>query len=601
MFGVGTHSSSRKCIRTLLISLQFSFLAIATTARAQNEPPLTGHTLPSGPPADPSVLHVNVNMAILDVVVRDKSGKSIHGLSQSDFRLLEDHRTQSIVLFEEHRASKTSQARSNSTLPEHVYADNTPYAATSTVFLFDTLNADAVDLSNARGQLLKDISEFPPNESVAVFVLGLKLRMIRGFSTDVVSAIKSLNEGKATTPEKALSSTADSDHPIQANANSSSASTSPSHSSPPSSNLAAFSNDESASLREEARAEATIAGLAQLSHYLSSIPGRKNVLWFSAGFPQILGDLATPWKITNFTTDIRPVDEALARARVALYPIDCRGLLTSPAASFAKQEDLKEGAGLQSSISYAFADNRDAPLKLWSEHQTMLQMATDTGGEAFFDTNAIGRSAIAAISSGSDYYTLGYVPTNRKYDGTLRMIEVFLPEAHYELSYRRHYFSDGFAQKGKPVGTDASPMTIAMAESTLPLSQVTFQVRALPVDVQASNAQHESSKSPPKTRRYILDYIVDPRSVQLKSLPEGRAQAEFELAEAVYDIDGKRLKAQDVGLEANLAPKDMGKIFKTGLQIHREIDVPQDGSLLKLGVRDATSGSIGTIAVSIVR
>ena len=61
-----------------------------------------------------------------------------------------------------------------------------------------------------------------------------------------------------------------------------------------------------------------------------------------------------------------------------------------------------------------------------AEHSTMYQMASDTGGHAYVDTNGLSEAVGNAIEEGSNYYTLAYTPTNPRQDGKFHKIKVQL-------------------------------------------------------------------------------------------------------------------------------------------------------------------------------
>ena len=54
----------------------------------------------------------------------------------------------------------------------------------------------------------------------------------------------------------------------------------------------------------------------------------------------------------------------------------------------------------------------------------MEQLAADTGGKAFYNTNDLNAAMMHAIENGSHYYTLVYTPTNKKMDGSYRRIKL---------------------------------------------------------------------------------------------------------------------------------------------------------------------------------
>ena len=79
------------------------------------------------------------------------------------------------------------------------------------------------------------------------------------------------------------------------------------------------------------RALYTLDCMNQLARYLAGIPGRKNLIWFSASFPIDLlpsGDLADPFAAMGDSEDeFRETVTLLARSHVAVFPVDARGLM----------------------------------------------------------------------------------------------------------------------------------------------------------------------------------------------------------------------------------------------------------------------------------
>ena len=89
--------------------------------------------------------------------------------------------------------------------------------------------------------------------------------------------------------------------------------------------------------RQGQHAQKTLDGFSTLAKWLSGYPGRKNVYWLSGGFPlqgQPFGVLGytqmTPTGPGNQGGQTSPMqedtDKELQSARVAIYPIDARGV-----------------------------------------------------------------------------------------------------------------------------------------------------------------------------------------------------------------------------------------------------------------------------------
>ena len=68
-------------------------------------------------------------------------------------------------------------------------------------------------------------------------------------------------------------------------------------------------------------------------------------------------------------------------------------------------------------------------------------MAEDTGGRAFFDSNAFGKVFDRVVEDTSAYYVLGYSSTNPARDGRYRRIRVGLRRTDVKLDYRAGYYA----------------------------------------------------------------------------------------------------------------------------------------------------------------
>jgi VWFA-related protein len=549
-------------------------------------------------PATP-VFRTNANLVLVDVVVRDK-GKPVQGLKDTGFHVLEDGQEQKVTVFEEHRATDAIEASKREDLPPHVYSSSPQYALTSAanVLLLDALNTPVNDQKWARQRMIKYLHTIPPGTRIAVFALASRLRMIEGFTTDAGTIERALT-AKTTEAQKATTMEGSFDAHMTDMTNFGAAQ------GPVANQQTALFTADTATFATEVRVRITLDALDQLGRYLSTVPGRKNLIWFSGSFPISVGIPVIASETREFGDQITQVDELLARARAAVYPVDARGLMAID--SSIPQLDAVTGAGgaLAGPVTTEMHGGSVSVPQVGDEHMTMGHMAEETGGRAFYDTNAVGQAVESAIADGANYYTLGYVPANRSYDGTYRKVEVRLEEGHYDLSYRRGYDAVDPAKPEKSGTPKLSAVTAAMLHGGLPLSQVVFQVRVLAADDPAAQGR-QPSPGPAGTmakglkgpvRRYMEDYSIDPRNVTATMLAGGRRQVELEVTQAVYDGDGKRLNLSDAGLEVDLPAQSWARAMQSGIRIHQEIDVPAGDVYLRLGVRDASSGRLGTVEI----
>ena len=137
--------------------------------------------------------------------------------------------------------------------------------------------------------------------------------------------------------------------------------------------------------------------LRSLADALATIEQKKSVIYFSSGMNQSGTD--------NQVQLRRTIDRAV-RANMSIYAADMRGLQALPPGGDGTQQSARG----QSPFSGASVTNSFSHLATTQE--TLVSMAEDTGGRAFFDTNAFGKVFDKVVNDTSAYYVLGYSSTN---------------------------------------------------------------------------------------------------------------------------------------------------------------------------------------------
>lgn len=468
------------------------------------------------------------------------------------------------------------------------------------MLLLDTLNTAVNDQGYAREQMLKYLHTIPAGTQIAVFTLTSQLRMISGFTTDADAIEQALNLGH-TRVRKSVMTDPEGDQAEKV------AEAAVTASIPEiAQELQEFQQDQKP-FQEEQRVSITLGAFSELARYLSTVPGRKNLIWVSGGLAGALDpDLTRRNGIDaiRLGSTIRTVNAELSRARVAVYPVDARALMTltdSNAANVVAPTEMGMDKDLQAARGEATENDIATPQQWGNSQQEMKRIASETGGAAYFNTNAVGRAVQEAIADGSSYYTLGYSPSGAKNDGAYHSITVRLEEK-YELHYRRGYYAldAGAAEKEASI---PSPMIEAMLHGSPPLSEIIFEARVLPaghpelhgLQPTPGPAGKPSEPLKPPVTRYFVDYSIDPRQLVVKDLPDGKQQMELEVTQALYNVDGKRLNSTDAGMEVTLTREQMAAAMRGGVRVRQEIDAPAGLAWLRLGLRDAANGRIGTV------
>jgi VWFA-related protein len=532
------------------------------------------------PAGDKNVLRSESALVVLDVVVTDKKGQPVHGLKASDFTVLEKDQQVTLQSFEEYRADQAPPLAPLSPKPAlgpNLFTNipDTPGDGPLNVLLMDALNTPIADQMYVREQMLEYVKKVPQGTRIAIFGLSTRLYILQGDTTDPavlkadVQMFRALNFSEVG---------------------------------------GGVDQHKNVSLPRTLRGPYTRAAIQDLARYLSALPGRKNLMWFAGSFSGgITRDLdrENPFGAADFADDVKWTANLLTRSRVAVYPIDARGLFTNPDMSAALAHppggDTLTGrtpGEFQQSEAH-FLDQRA------SEKASMNILAEETGGKAFYDTNGLKEAVQEAINDGSNYYTLSYVPTNRQWDGGYRSVHVKLDQSGANLFYRRGYFAYG-PNAAHPHAGQAPPTSVmdsAMQLGAPNPAQIPLRVKIVPTAgtedrLPPINQPNVKKKMKPPYRRYTVWYDTDLKNVAFTATPDGihRGSLEFEIL--LYNSNGELMNGVKEKVRAKLRPGEFASRGWTGLKFHQNIDAPAKSEyFLRIGVHDLSSDRVGSVEV----
>lgn len=406
------------------------------------------------------------NLILVDVTVRDRKGQPIEGLTAADFEVLENGKAQDVVSFAYEKvapskativtASTLSKAGEGkgavpvtigSTKPATATAPTapaTPAAAADDaakidasmmpltsdevaghrvwILLFDTSSMQPEDVQKAADAAIKwSTDKMSTSDLVAVAAISSTLQILTDFTNDkakITSTLKAFAVTDGTAVADVDASTMSTD---ETTATSTTDVTTVDSSTQ---ELDSFNNDM------------RLRGLKTICDSLVSIQQHKAILYFSSGMNRNGSDNAV---------ESRAAVNACSRANTSINPVDSRGLQVVVAGGSARQGS-RGGVGAFSGrgVAQQFA-------QLASQQETLQSLASDTGGQAFTDSNDFGEAFTAVEKEISSYYILGYSSTNTKQDGSFRKIQVRLKsKIDAKLASRDGYYADrDFANTGK--------------------------------------------------------------------------------------------------------------------------------------------------------
>ena len=563
------------------------------------------------------VFKAHSHAVVVDVVVT-KGDDAVTGLHKQDFQVLEDGKPVTVDFFEEHTAKTLppGAAPALEKMPPNVYT-NVPPAPESdsvNVLLLDTLNTDRQDQAYVHQQMVNFLKTMQPGLRVAVFVLGSKLRMVQGFTTDSSVLRDAINDKKNglrmeadTSVTRSLQDKFDDieDKGRLADMQMGAA------------GFEALSDLQQgfAGYQADQRFAMTLEAFDSLSRYLAGVPGRKNLIWFSSSFPVTIllspKDKQNIGQVRQISAALRETEDLLTVSKVAVYPIGAEGMMVNHGSDGVIQSNgaVDVEGGEVNSRSGAVVSHRPSDFMTPFANENaarsdkimaMEQLAADTGGKAFYNTNDLNAAMMHAIENGAHYYTLVYTPTNKKMDGSYRRIEVKTTAGKYNLAYRRGYNADD--TQTADAKSSAAPLHALLISGMPSATQVLYGVRVLAVTPQpAPDAKREgkNAKLTGPTTRYSIDFMVRWSDVALETAADGTHRGKIQASLLAYDRDGNAVNWTGVTQGMALKPEIFAAIQKSGVPMHLEIDLPSSAAYLETGVYDWSSGKAGTLEVPV--
>jgi len=511
-------------------------------------------------------IRVTTRLVQVSVVVHDKKGP-VADLKKENFSLFDRGKEQKIAVFAVDSIDAPPKAWP--AVPPNLFSNRMRRADTPTsitVILFDGLNTKIQDQAYARKQILKFLDQIQPNDRVALYLLGGDLRILHDFTNDPDHLAKALAKyhgrisGELDAADPAPRDPTGNDDLDQFLQNSDQT-------------MSDFYNVN--------RAVFTLDAMEAIAHHLASLPGRKNLVWVSGGFPFTLGLEPGDFSLDNpnrehrtFADETDRVARAMNDANIAIYPVDARGLMTDPAMS-------ASSARLPSPIPRG---RNPAPPRIFvpANHDTMQILAERSGGRAYINTNDLTSAMRDALNDGKVTYTLGFYPASDDWDGKFHDVKVKVDRGGVDVRYRK-----GF------VAYNEHPPTPKQLKDELQ-NAVHSPLEATGIGVNARVDVVDQPK--PGTLRLITQ--VDQTNFKLEQNLD-RWVGALEILYVQYAADGKVLNADAQTVNMNLGKERYDDIQKRGFLYSKTVEPLAGADRLRIVVMDHTSGNIGSLQIPI--
>jgi len=449
------------------------------------------------------VIKVQAPSVVVDVIVTDKRGRPVRGLTAADFAVYENNRLQKIVTFVPPitpSAVREALAPSNTdvgAVREPPLPPREREARDLASVHFITLVLDFGDLQPAHIKhacdaaskyLQKDVA---PDDFIAIYGIDQSLHLALAFTKDKKQALVALDRLSGRTPGGRLTTQArlETEQEIQ-DLNQEIYGLEASSTSGVGATAAAPGNGpggggtgqgaqaaevqmekiEMATLmkflwsQSALQARAVLVALRALAQAYQSLPGRKNVVVFSEGF------LHSP----EVEPEMQAVVDAANRANVAFYVIDAGGL----AAEYydASNASPPDTTGMRESFrmsNWSDYDRISTGLSKFdwaahiggidSRHEDLGRVAVATGGLMMKNQNDLLAGLESVDRDLREFYTLVYQPSEVSYDGSFRPLKVEALAPGLHVRYRQGYWA--IAAGEEMMMTPAAAQLVAALEN----------------------------------------------------------------------------------------------------------------------------------------
>jgi VWFA-related protein len=311
--------------------------------------------------------------------------------------------------------------------------------------------------------------------------------------------------------------------------------------------------------------EYALRSLGQVIRRISYSPGQRNIVLVSPGFLTVSDE-----------REVSALAERALRAGVVINSLDARGLYVSHPLG-----DASKSIRVLPTRADMIGEKVQLALEGESLASDVLRnLAYDTGGEFFHNSNDLDQGFNQVGRLAEYYYVLGFSPQNLKADGRFHNLKVKLANGKgLTIQARSGYFAPD-----KPA--DAAAQAKEEVERAVYSSD---ELSELPIEVHTQFFKLHGAD----TRLSILTRL-DMRFVPFRK-EDGRNVNNLKLVTALFDRDGKIVDGKIKDLEFRLLDGSLEKLVQSGLTTRVSFDVKPGTYTVRQVVRDSEGAHISAL------
>lgn len=428
----------------------------------------------SGTQTSPPTVHATSQEVVLDMVFRDKKGRTIRDVRPEEIHISEDGVEQKVTSF------RLIQGGAVPAGAEQATSQLDPMREIRLV----TLVFEGLDQEGKRffRQAVKDLLDMSPEQNLyfSILTIDQRLHVIQPFTADHNAILKSIDrsamwsfiqyQNNSVEVKSELKQTIDQGEPQLSGGQGGA---------PSQSSIAGVVNYRMAKMQydmlqaaeaadRQYNARTTLDALMALVRSQSQLPGRKVVLYFN---PWLFIPEMVKEQYANLVSTAN-------RANISFYTVDPKGLVTFSQEGQGRQQlsdalgeirgaQMRGGVGEVSTSEARAAENAEGALRanplLW-----LRDLASQTGGATIAETNDYRAPLRVALEEVRTYYEAAYSPRATLADGKFRKITVRVDRPDLTVHTRSGYFAVPQLKGGQQLAAYEMPLLNALSSTQMP-------------------------------------------------------------------------------------------------------------------------------------
>ncbi len=315
----------------------------------------------------------------------------------------------------------------------------------------------------------------------------------------------------------------------------------------------------------------TLGAFQQIAHQLSGIPGRKSLFWITGSFPFDIDETSGSISVGTPLDVYQRSMQLLNDANVSLYPVDARGVVVVGEVD----ATMKVSREMMHSIPQYMAGESRSHQKTVD---TMRIFADTTGGKAYYNNNDLAGALTDATNDGSSYYILSYALNTKNNRPGWRKLKVKVKDHDYRIRSREGFFVTQTTMD--PLSSEGMDIREALS------SPLDYTGMPLTVKVEAPVASGVKKK-------VGFSLLVPANAATVDASDNDRLN--LEIWYVVRNVKGEEVSHNSKLYNLNLNAAYVAQLQTSGIGYNDTLELAPGQYGLRVVVRDNITGRVGSV------